>query len=229
MIISAFSILSSQAGIEFKEGIVFCNVDHHAHDLKIFLADSFQKNAHNLQLIGDYEKEDSVIKFTPFIPFQKGQKYLAFCADEKLEFQIPVPYDYAIAKVIQIYPTGDTLPSNILKLHVQFSRPMSRIGYAKVDLLDQNGKPVDRAILKEIPELWNHDFTQLTIWIEPGRIKRGLGPNIELGPVFQLGEKYSLRISEHFRDENGIEMDQQYVKSFVVGEADRSKLNIDDV
>ena len=106
---------------------------------------------------------------------------------------------------------------------------MSRIGYAKVDLLDQNGKPVDRAILKEIPELWNHDFTQLTIWIEPGRIKRGLGPNIELGPVFQLGEKYSLRISEHFRDENGIEMDQQYVKSFVVGEADRSKLNIDDV
>ena len=56
VIVSAFSILSSQAGIEYKEGIVICNMDHQTHDLKVFLARSFQKNAHNLQLVGDYEE-----------------------------------------------------------------------------------------------------------------------------------------------------------------------------
>ena len=229
LIISAFSILSSQAGIEYREGIVICKMNHQTHDLKVFLGKSFQKNAHNLPLIGDDDEVDGTLRFTPFIPFQIGQRYLAFCDVNKLEFQIPVPDGYAKPQVVKIYPNTNILPANLLKFHVKFSRPMSRIGYRNIDLLDEAGQTIDRAILKEIPELWNEDYTLLTIWIEPGRIKRGLGPNVELGPVLERNSKYSLCISEHFRDENGIEMGQKYVKKFVAGDADRSKLNIDEV
>lgn len=229
LIASTVSTLLSQDKMEYRDGAVLCNQEHSDHDLKVYLTESYELEQVNVSILGEYEKVDGRLRFTPLIPFQKGQKYLAFCSTNKLEFKVPLPEDYVNPSVVKIYPSADTLPSNLLKFHLHFSRPMSRIGYTNVELLDGNGKTIERAILKEIPELWNDDHVQLTIWIEPGRIKRGLGPNVELGPVLEENNSYSLFISGRFRDENGVELDQDYVKKFVAGEADREKLNVDEV
>jgi hypothetical protein len=229
LIISTFSMLLSQEKIEYINGTVSCKSAHHPHDLKVLVSESFKQDKSDVSIIGDYKTVNGDLIFTPTIPLQIGQNYFAICNAEKLEFQIPIPDNYRKPSVIWIYPSNDTLPSNLLKFHIEFSKPMSRIGYANVELSDENGENIERAFLKEIPELWNEDHTQLTIWIEPGRIKRGLGPNMELGPVLKKKNRYSLFISRRFRDENGIELDQNYTKNFVVGAADREKLNINEI
>ena len=43
-------------------------------------------------------------------------------------------------------------------------------------------------------ELWSPDGTRFTLIFDPGRIKRGLKPREEVGPVLEAGKSYSLVI-----------------------------------
>ena len=80
-----------------------------------------------------------------------------------------------------IYPTQDTVPENLLKIYLQFSKPM-REGQAlrHIELLKNNRDTLPGVFLDLQPELWNVDRTTLTVWLDPGRIKRDLQPN---GPI----------------------------------------------
>lgn len=229
MITSTVFVLQSQESMEYKDGIVFCNKTQSEKELSVYVSETYEDGGVNVPVMGVYKKIGNGLQFTPTLPFQKGNAYISVCKDDRFEFEIPISENYERARIKHIYPSADTLPSNLLKFHVHFSRPMSSIGYIHVELIDSDGKIIERAILKEIPELWNDDQSQLTIWIEPGRIKRGLGPNLELGPVLIQDEHYTLSISSSFRDKNGVPMEKTYTKNFVAGGDDREKLKIDDV
>jgi hypothetical protein len=41
-------------------------------------------------------------------------------------------------------------------------------------------------------ELWDRSMQHLTILVDPGRLKRGVGPNRELGPPLKVGDEYAL-------------------------------------
>jgi hypothetical protein len=54
-----------------------------------------------------------------------------------------------------VYPTADTLPENLLKFYIHFSRPMRDGDAARhVALLDERGRAVSDAFLATDTELW---------------------------------------------------------------------------
>ena len=69
------------------------------------------------------------------------------------------------------------LPENLLKFYVHFSAPMSRGNiYDYIRLLNADGKQVELPFLEIDEELWDDSLTRLTLFIDPGRIKRGVLP-----------------------------------------------------
>lgn len=125
------------------------------------------------------------------------------------------------ATVVQVYPSGGTIPANQLKFYIHFSEPM-KAGQAwrNVKLLDENGKVVELAFLEIDQELWDRDMRRLTVLFDPGRIKRGVLPREEVGAALVEGKHYTLEISENWPP-----LKTGYRKVFVVGPEDREAID----
>jgi hypothetical protein len=65
------------------------------------------------------------------------------------------------------------------------------------------------------PELWNLDGTLLTLWLDPGRIKRHLQPNQKFGAPLQKGKSYKLVVSKAWKGRNGKPLENNFEKHFV--------------
>src|SRR5438105_1654786 len=72
--------------------------------------------------------------------------------------------------------------------------------YHHIRLLDATGRPVDAPFLELEEELWSNDGMRFTLLFDPGRIKRGLKPREELGPVLGAGKSYTLVIDGAWPD-----------------------------
>ena len=68
-------------------------------------------------------------------------------------------------------------------------------------------------------------MTRLTLFLDPGRIKRGVKPLEEIGPALQPGKSFTLRISRAWRDAQGAPLKADFEKTFKVVEADREPPN----
>src|SRR5262249_18393507 len=102
-----------------------------------------------------------------------------------------------------------------LKFYLYFSAPMSRGEvYERVKLFDEKGKAVEMPFLELEQELWDPSGRRLTLFIDPGRIKRGLKPREEVGPVLEEGKKYTLVIDKGWPDANGNPLKETYRKAF---------------
>ncbi len=74
--------------------------------------------------------------------------------------------------VTDVYPAGDVIPENLLRMYVQFSGPMGQQGgLDHVVLLDARGREMPDALLPLDTELWNGDRTRFTLLFDPGRVK----------------------------------------------------------
>ena len=93
--------------------------------------------------------------------------------------------------------------------------------YNHINLRDQTGKPVDLPFLEIDEELWNPEMTRLTLFIDPGRIKRGVQPLEEIGPALEEGKRYTLEIDPAWHDGNGLPLKASFQKAFHVGTQDR--------
>ena len=69
-------------------------------------------------------------------------------------------------------------------------------------------------------ELWNYERTMLTLWLDPGRIKRDLQPNKLLGAPLDMGSNYQLAIKNDWQDAEGILLKQNFIKKFFTGPRD---------
>lgn len=124
--------------------------------------------------------------------------------------------------VTQIYPSGAVVPENLLKFYVHFSAPMRRGHiYDYIRLLGADGKPVELPFLEIDEELWDDSMTRLTLFIDPGRIKRGVKPLEDVGPALEEGKSYSLVIDGAWQDGNGRPLKESFRKQFSVGAPDR--------
>jgi len=63
---------------------------------------------------------------------------------------------------------------------------------------------------------------RLTLFLHPGRIKRGVGPNETLGPPLRVGEQYRLVVAGSLESARGEPLSEDFVKSFGVGAPDRA-------
>jgi hypothetical protein len=125
------------------------------------------------------------------------------------------------SEVLAIYPSIDTLPENLLKIYIRFSKPMREGQSLKnIALLDHNNDTVPNVFLDLQPELWNKERTVLTVWLDPGRIKRELIPNQQLGNPLKRGENYTITVSNNWKDELALPLSKAYKKQFVVASRD---------
>lgn len=186
-------------------------------------------------MLGSYQVADNLIRFHPQFPLERGVTYRAVFRPARLpggtndhsavivsQFQLPASQLKPTTIVAQVYPSGDVLPENLLKFYVHFSAPM-RGGhiYEFIHLRDETGTPVELPFLELDEELWNAEMTRLTLFIDPGRIKRGVQPLEEVGPALETGKRYMLEIDAAWQDSNGLPLQKPFRKSFLVGAQDR--------
>jgi hypothetical protein len=126
------------------------------------------------------------------------------------------------ARVVQVYPSGDVLPSNQLRLYIYFSAPMSR-GEAErhIHVLDRQGQVLPGIFLPG-EELWDPNQQRLTMTFDPGRIKRGLTSNSAMGPPIAEGALYTLVIDRDWPDAAGAPLADEFRKPFRGGPAVRT-------
>jgi hypothetical protein len=97
---------------------------------------------------------------------------------------------------IRISPEAKVLPANTLRFYIYFSRPGEAHFYRDgLRLIDEEGRVVPAPFLVLSQELWSYDGSRLTVLMEPGRIKRGMGEDPSHEPAFVVGRKYSLVIT----------------------------------
>jgi len=75
-------------------------------------------------------------------------------------------------------------------------------------------------------ELWDRDFQRLTLLFDPGRIKRGVVPNRDLGPVLVEGRRYTLVIDREMQDAKGAPLAETFRREFSVGPAERRAVDL---
>lgn len=108
----------------------------------------------------------------------------------------------------------------------RMQQTQSMLDFVKVTNLSEN-KEVNIFLPLE-NELWNLDKTRLTLWLDPGRIKKDLTPNKEQGIPIEKGQEYQIEIVETLEDEQGNSLDRNYTKPFYVEGRDESKPTIND-
>jgi hypothetical protein len=189
---------------------------------------------------GRYLLLEDEVQFIPHFPFERDVKYHAsfdlqrfgalFTADSlNLEFLIPVEHSTpALTEVTRIFPSCDLLPENLLRFYVCFSNSMQR-GRAleEISLLDSDGQPVTNALYRPPVELWDRTMRHLTVLLDPGRLKRWVGPNVELGPPLKVGQGYTLEIGSGIVDLYGRPLSQRFRKRFLVGDAVREPISVE--
>ncbi|GAB4030368.1 Ig-like domain-containing domain [Spirosoma gilvum] len=168
-------------------------------------------------IAGQYQDIGDDILFEPLIPFTRGLRYAVWLRDKPVrEISIPSLSADDHPDLLAIYPTQDTVPENLLKIYLRFSRPM-REGQSEkyVALIKNNRDTVKGAFLNLQPELWNTDRTMLTLWLDPGRIKRDLQPNKLLGAPLDANQRYQLVVSPNWLDQQGASLSKPTIKTFV--------------
>jgi hypothetical protein len=181
-------------------------------------------------VIGTYSIEEDNLVFRPRFPLVPGVSYRAVLklpgrpATETL-LNARKPDSAASTRIEHVYPSANVLPSNALRLYIYFSAPMSRgEAWKRIHLIDENGKADPLAFLVA-EELWDTDYQRLTVFFDPGRIKRGVRPNLEMGPPISDGKQYTLVIDREFLDANGLPLKDGFKKPFRGTAAERESID----
>lgn len=176
-------------------------------------------------IIGDYLFEDDKIIFRPIIAFTRGLKYQVYIRNELIdEIEIQAVHSTIAPEIVAVYPALDTLPENLLKFYISFSKPMQEgDALSNIHLIKDDHDTLSSVFLDM--ELWNNERTMLTLWLDPGRIKRGLQPNKLLGSPLDRGSYYQLAIDKNWQDAEGILLKQNFTKKFFTGPRDNVSPN----
>ena len=94
-----------------------------------------------------------------------------------------------------VTPSGPTVAENLLRIELHLDRPLAApLDMAHVALCDSAGAPIQDAFL-DLP-LPDQRGRNVTLLLHPARIKRGVGPNLALGPALRSGGSVTLRIDD---------------------------------
>ena len=188
---------------------------------------------------GCYEILEDGIRFVPCFPFERGLSYRAtfdpgpLCRSDvpdvlTLEFSLPWDEGALVTQVNHIFPSCDSLPENLLRFYVCFSNAMERGRAAdEISLLGPDGEPAADVLYRAPVELWDRTMQVLTILLDPGRLKRGVGPNRELGSPLKVSQEYTLVVGGGMTDLFGHQVGKSLLKRFKVIEAVRQPVLVE--
>ena len=175
-------------------------------------------------MAGAYALIDDRLRFTPSFSLAPGVRYRARYRATEAIFLIPKPQREPSTLVEAVYPSAVRLPENLLKFYLHFSAPMAQgDAYQYIKLLDAGGKPIELPFLELAEELWDPEGVRLTLFLDPGRVKRGLLPHEQVGRALRAGASNSLRIDPAWLDAAGDPLKQMYTKSFSAIVADSTQ------
>lgn len=182
---------------------------------------------------GDWSVSVDALRFEPLFPLVPGTKYRAFvnlaaAPRAKIEAKpftltvlLPKPEPGPRVRVTAVYPSASRLPENTLRFYVQFSAPVSRTDtYEHIKLVRDDGKAVALPFLEIGEQLWSEDGTRLTLLFDPGRVKRGLVPREEDGPILEEGRRYTFEVDAAWQDLDGRPLVAKHTKTFSVSAPD---------
>jgi hypothetical protein len=188
---------------------------------------------------GHHQLVDGGLQFIPHFPFESGVRYRATFDPRPLggpepgevlalEFSPARRKDTERAQVEQVFPSGDSLPENLLRFYVRFSNSMQRgRAGAEIRLLGPDGQAVSDVLYRPPTELWDRRMRHLTVLLDPGRLKRWVGPNRTLGQPLAAGLDYTLEIGPGMMDASGSSLEESFRKVFRAVEAVREPMAID--
>ncbi len=189
------------------------------------------------KIIGNYESVASQTLYKSKYGFSNGTSYTVLITSNnksksQYRFVVTIPKETLNSStyVTMVYPTTDKLPMNQLKLYISFSESMktgNAFEYIHLYKMPE-GKLEEDAFLKFSDELWDTQRKRLTILFDPGRIKPGLQPNLQMGLPLVEGQKYKLVIDESWLDNNGAQLVKGYEKTFEVIAQDKTAPNKDN-
>jgi len=183
-------------------------------------------------LLGRYRVENGALVFAPQFALQPGMSYRAVA---RIPGAAPISRVVSLPKadatpttvVEKVYPSVNVLPENQLKFYIHFSGPMARgLAYDHVSLIDSSGAKVDVPFLQLGEELWDPSGRRFTLFFDPGRIKRGLLSQKELGIALHEGQRYTLVIDKGWKDAENRALVADFRKTFTVGPADRKPIDL---
>ncbi len=183
---------------------------------------------------GRFVVEGGSMCFVPRFPFAGGVRYSLLVGSagdteraEIWEIVRPSPEVASTTEVVAIYPTAAELPVNLLRVYVHFSAPMSEGWAARAITVSSadTGETLEGVFLPPEPELWDAQRKRLTMLLDPGRIKRGLVPNLELGYPLVEGTTVRISIDPSFRDATGQPLRAGAERTYSIGPALRSRIN----
>jgi hypothetical protein len=173
-------------------------------------------------MLGELTFLENEVRFQPLIPLSRLSTYEIRLKNNPIgDVTIPGVDKSEAPVLVSTFPTQDTLPQNLLKFYFQFSKPM-REGHSlqHIYLLRDEGDTARNVFLQLQPELWNQEGTMLTLWLDPGRIKRDLQPNKTMGEPLQKNARYKLVVGNTWADIHGAFLKEDYTRTFYVIEKD---------
>ena len=99
------------------------------------------------------------------------------------------------ARVALVQPSGPQVPANLLRISIRFAAPVEGAVLPRLSLLRADGTPIAEPFLEQ--ELWSPDGRTLTVLLHPGRVKTGLQPRNQMGPVLSEGDDVVLALDSH--------------------------------
>ncbi len=171
-------------------------------------------------ILGKVRHRGKSMAFIPKYGLGRGLRYRATLlgpngSRDTATYSVPNLPRSEPAVVKQVYPSASTLPANNLKFYLHFSKPMreGKAIFEQIQILDNGGDPIPHPWRRV--ELWSHDATRLTLWIHPGRIKKGVNLREDEGPVLHPNHRYVLLVSRKVRNAEGQPLGHSYRKEFV--------------
>jgi hypothetical protein len=193
---------------------------------------SITSSAGSLPVVaGKYGVVQEVVRFTPLFPFDEGREYAVVFDPSRLPGgQAYEPWRTQVLRAVvgrpavarspstvvtHVHPSGDVVPANQLRMYLHFSAPMDwRSGFDYLTLLDENGREVVDAFLPLDADFWNDDRTRYTVFFDPGRVKRGILPNKQMGRALEAGRRYTLVVKREWRDGHGLPLKEEFRREF---------------
>ncbi len=192
------------------------------------------KTTKQSEIIGRFTASDTKITFKSKYGFSKGTLYTVLIRSknktERFVVNTPKNNFEPSTYIKNVYPTSSQLTMNQLKFYIEFSAAMKQgNAFEHIHLYKlPEGKLETEAFLETTEELWNPEKTRVTIFFDPGRIKRGVQPNLQLGLPLVEGNTYKLVIDKEWLDVNDVKLTKGFEKTFEVISVDRESPNSKD-
>ena len=184
-------------------------------------------------MAGSWDRDERQARFRPRFALAAGAGFAVVGRGDSHEEWVELATIVAPARprmtttvVESVDPRPERVPANLLRFSIAFSAPMEEGSAAgAIALEDGAGAELAGALLEMPPELWDRERRRLTVLLEPGRIKRGLQPNLRAGPPLREHETVALVVASTIRDATGARLPAPFRRVYSVGPAIRSRVD----